>query len=122
MVEDVIYIGDLDLIAYTTIEPRSSGIYISHSVPVNIEGAGLLPSPTAASVGGVTGDDTGGISIQRYEMLAILQAHKNYDPPTILYVPASGVIVSGEKSLAQDAPTHGQMSDLAKQPGTHPTR
>lgn len=60
--------------------------------------------------------------MQRYQLLAILQAHKNYDPPTILYVPESGCIVSGEKSVAASQIQHGQASDLAKQPGTHPTR
>lgn len=54
--EDLVYIGDLDIVAYTTLEPKSSAIYISHSQPVNLEGAGLLPSPTAASVGGGSGD------------------------------------------------------------------
>ena len=34
-----------------------------------------------------------------FPVLAHLKGHKNADPPSIMYVPESGCLVTGEKSL-----------------------
>lgn len=81
----MIYIDDFDIIVYTTVFPKSSNIYISHSIPQrNNENTGA--------------DQKQNEETTRYKFLATLKGHKNSCPPTICYVEETGCIISGEKN------------------------
>jgi hypothetical protein len=94
VVEDLLYIDDLDLLIYTTIAPKTSTIYVSMTRKNQIkqklsEGKGGLEVKSEAQ------DD----NESDYPVIAYLRGHKNQDPPAILYVPESGCLLSGEKYL-----------------------
>ena len=86
VIEDMIYIDDFDIVAYTTVFPKSSNIYISHTVP-------MQGRPQAERAG--TKVETQ--EILKYQFLATLKGHVNNSPPTIYYVDETCCLISGEK-------------------------
>jgi WD40 repeat protein len=81
IVESVIYIDDFDLMAYTTLLPRTSTIFVSST---NKKKGSKDPS----------GDSR---AIFSNKLLARLQGHRSTCPPTIYYAVESGCLISADK-------------------------
>eukprot|EP01022_Parablepharisma_sp_SALTPOND_P011293 TRINITY_DN146_c0_g1_i1.p2 TRINITY_DN146_c0_g1~~TRINITY_DN146_c0_g1_i1.p2 ORF type:complete len:1216 (-),score=156.01 TRINITY_DN146_c0_g1_i1:15438-19085(-) len=87
VVEDLVYLDDFDIILYTTVFPKSSNIYVSHTVP-------MKPAEE------VQKDDEAvekSEPMLTYKLLATLKGHSNTSPPTIHYVDETCCLISGEK-------------------------
>ena len=76
VVEDLVYIDDLDFLIYTTLTPRSSSIFITQTRIDSTE-EGL-----DQTLENIQENDMPNF----YPMLAWLKGHKNSDPPSIHYV------------------------------------
>ncbi|EGR33535.1 hypothetical protein IMG5_049950 [Ichthyophthirius multifiliis] len=83
IIESVIYIDDFNLIIYTTICPRSSIICVSRTSKVKKN----------------SGDIINNTDIFTCKILAKLKGHSSCNPPSIFFVPNSGCLISGEKTL-----------------------
>ena len=128
VVEDVIYLDDFDVVVYTTILPKSSNIYISHTIPLHVHSQ----APRTSSI--LTGKQNDSHPEQaieelaqevlKYQFLATLKGHKNGYPPTICYVEETGCLLSGEKN-EKEISTTGQLATEAQKsrlyaPNVHP--
>ena len=125
IVEDLVYIDDLDLLVYTTILPKTGTIYITHTVSQaaasrcrkHKKGDSPLNPPVKPIA----------VEAEKYKLLAILNGHRNYYPPSLLYVGESGCLVSGEKRerdflhMERMGADPTQTSHLYKE-GMHPTK
>ena len=106
VIEDLIYLHDFDIVIYTTTFPKSSNIYVTHTVPLHVHsGAPHPPSLFARKPGG----DEHAVEemteeVMNYKFLATLKGHKNSSPPTIYYVEETGCLLSGEKEDNELAP------------------
>jgi hypothetical protein len=107
VVEDLVYIDDLEIIIYTTISPKTSTIFVSHtkkqsSQSQEVEIVTLSNISQKVKQGQEEKKDEQSELLQnRYELLGKLRGHRNSDPPTICYVAQSGCLVSGEKHLSE---------------------
>lgn len=105
--EDLVYIDDLEIIIYTTISPKSSTIFVTHTKKATSQPKELevitLSSITKKNPGqpSAQGNEDQELMQNRFELLARLRGHRNQDPPTICYVAQSGCLVSGEKHLSE---------------------
>jgi len=112
VVEDLIYIDDLELLVYTTIAPKTSTVFVNS----------VRKAPAAASSSnveiltldkvGTSGDEDqeaarasepSSLVTNYYQLLAKLKGHKNADPPSLCYVPQSCCLITGEKHLDEQA-------------------
>ena len=95
--EDVIYLADLDIIIYTTAMPKSSTIYLTHT---KADYQKTSMDPLTKNLGkerAQEGEGKRGEDSESFKLLATLRGHKNYYPPSIVYVEESGCLISGEK-------------------------
>ena len=81
VIEDLIYIDNFDIIIYTTILPKSSNIYVSHTISLS---QGKQEESKLESA-------------LKYKLLATLEGHTNSDPPIIYYVADTCCLISGQK-------------------------
>lgn len=130
VVEDVIYIDDLEILIYTTVAPQTSQIFIT-SVKKSQGGAGAqkgkeekvvtLDALSKVPAKALTEDDQSlaqalnpegekddkkeaqGVQLNYYHLLAKLKGHKNSDAPSICYVPQSCCLISGEKHMDESS-------------------
>ena len=118
VVEDLIFIDDLEMLIYSTVSPKTSTIFVTslqkHKVDFrskqkqeNVQYVDL------ADVGSKNYEELQQLKIQRevaktqendvmtnhYKLIAKLRGHKNSDPPSICYIPQSNCLVSAEKSF-----------------------
>ncbi len=105
VVEDLVYIDDLELIIYTTIFPKSSTIFVTHTKKQastdSSQAKSVFTLENLSKKKEASEEGEQEIIQNRYELLARLRGHRNSDPPTICYVAQSGCLVSGEKHLAE---------------------
>jgi len=85
VVEEIIYVDDFDFVLYTTTLPKSSNIYVSHTVPFKSE---VIPNSE---------DSNKNESILRYKLLATLKGHTNNSPPVMCYIEETCCLLTGEK-------------------------
>jgi hypothetical protein len=106
VVEDLIFIDDLEIIIYTTVRPRTSTIFITSMCkspkpqakdssslqivelakldPDNVHES-ILQSKMAALENGKQADDT--VVQASYPLIARLRGHKNDGAPSVCYIP-----------------------------------
>ncbi len=108
----MVYIDDFDIVVYTTVFPKSSNIYISHTVPMQGPEIILRPktetpnkSPSSPRTGQSQSQE-----VLKYQFLATLKGHVNNSPPTIYYVDETCCLISGEKDEADQ-----QLEEMAAQ-------
>jgi len=127
VLEDVIFLYDFDIVIYTTTIPKSSNIYISHTVPLHAEKSKNnmnLFSPNKGKKGENAIEEMTE-EVLKYKFLATLKGHKNSSPPSIHYVEETGCLISGEKD--EKELMIGNKAELAKsqekfyKPSSHPT-
>jgi len=113
VVEDLIYIDDLEILVYTTIAPKTSTVFINtvKKAPTSASKSEVevvtLDKVGASAAGGEeagSADAPASLAANYYQLIAKLKGHKNYDPPSMCYVPQSCCLVTGEKRL--DEPTY----------------
>ena len=90
VVEDLVYIDDLEILIYTTILPKTSTIFVTHTKKMSQAAAnqgkhGVLTLHSLAQKNEEYSEQQEVIQ-NRYELLAKLRGHRNSDPPTICYV------------------------------------
>lgn len=92
LIENVIYITSLDIIIFTTTNPKTSTIYLAQ-----------LKEKTTKKT------SKEGSLLEQYQcnLMARLEGHKSGEPPTIYYAKESGCLISGEKYPSK-APTLNQ--------------
>jgi len=71
VIEDLVFIDDLEIIIYTTVKPRTSTIFITSFCK-------QTPNKEARP------DDE---QLSKFQLIAKLKGHKNHDAPSICYVP-----------------------------------
>jgi hypothetical protein len=116
VVEDLIYIDDLEILIYTTLVPKTSTVWIT-SCKKSTSSGSTKSGPQIVTLQTVgepdkTSDvaapaDQSSLVANAYQLLAKLKGHKNADPPSICYVPHSCCLITGEKELREqeyDAP------------------
>ncbi len=91
IIEDLVYIDDLDFLCYTTLTPKSSTISVTQT---------WIDSPEANLEQTIEHKDENDIP-NFYPVIAHLKGHKNGDPPVIHYVFQSGCLISGEKNMRE---------------------
>lgn len=112
VVEDLIYIDDLEILIYTTIAPKTSSVFIN-SVK-KAKGSASKSDVEVVTLDKVGGDENGASEAPQadqqaslvtnyYPLIAKLKGHKNSDPPSICYVPQSCCLITGEKHLDEQA-------------------
>lgn len=117
VVEDLIYIDDLEILIYTTVAPKTSTVFISSVKKATAAAGAGVEVVTLAEVGQEEDPDQEAPAAEKqaslltnyYQLLAKLKGHKNSDPPTLCYVPQSCCLVTGEKHLDEQtyAPPKG---------------
>ena len=115
MIEDLIYLDDLEIIIYTTICPKTSTIFVTHTKKQEKQDGnqGKVEIVTLSNLNQKTADKEANgektdVIHNYYQLLAKLRGHKNSDPPTLYYVPSSGCLISGEKFLSEQAYKSGK--------------
>jgi hypothetical protein len=113
VVEDLIYIDDLEILIYTTVAPKTSSIFINSvkKAPSGDKGAKVEVITLDKLNDDETRDQAAAAAEKQaslgganyYQLLAKLRGHRNSDPPTICYVPQSCCLISGEKHLDEGA-------------------
>lgn len=108
VVEDLIYIDDLEILIYTTIAPKTSTVFINTVKKAPAAAGHGVEVVTLAEVGakakqggGAASDKPGNLLTNYYQLIAKLKGHKNQDPPSLCYVPQSCCLVTGEKNLSE---------------------
>ena len=110
VVEDLIYIDDLEILIYTTIAPKTSSAFLTSvkKSPTTRKQEGDKNIIPLESVGKPKEGEDGEMAqaekpssliTNYYQLLAKLKGHKNSDPPSICYVPHSCCLITGEKHL-----------------------
>jgi len=133
VVEDLIFIDDLEIIIYTTIRPKTSSIFITsmckaqkqqqtYKVDSNqkqiIELKDLDSKNIAESLQKIQerrekeAKDLSQVTQQTYPLIAKLRGHKNSFAPSISYIAHSNCLVSAEKQETSNNP----LRDPSKQP------
>jgi hypothetical protein len=110
VVEDLIYVDDLEILIYTTVAPKTSAIFIT-SAKKSSSSSSSKPEVQVVTLGNVgqeaagdadeaaTAENQSSSTQNYYQLLARLKGHRNADPPSICYVPHSCCLVSAEKHL-----------------------
>ena len=91
VVEDLVYIDDLEILIYTTIMPKTSTIFVTHTkkkadTDSGQEKKAIFTLENFSKGGPSKSEQDQEIVQNRYDMLARLRGHRNTDPPTICYV------------------------------------
>jgi hypothetical protein len=120
VVEDLIYVDDLEVLIYTTVAPRSSAAFITSvkKAPTSSSTKAAAQVVNLGSIGQTQDGDKDAVEQQEpqaslisnyYQLLAKLKGHRNADPPSICYVPHSCCLITGEKHLdeLEHAPPKG---------------
>lgn len=87
IIENILYINSIEVIVYTTVNPKTSDVFVS---TINNKG-GEAEQGTKSSNSSL---------LEQFEctLVARLTGHSpSTDPPTILYVPCSGCLIAGTK-------------------------
>jgi hypothetical protein len=127
VVEDLIYIDDLQVIIYSTVSPRTSTLWVTSLAKTEAKASKSeqeekekkLQKPIL--LGDLTqksrteelkelaelkkikrkkkkeAEKAEQLVTNHYALLAKLVGHKNADPPSMLYIPESGCLITGEK-------------------------
>jgi hypothetical protein len=113
VVEDLIYIDDLEILIYTTVAPKTSSVFINSvkkapgadakGEQVEVITLDKLGENEGREQAAAAAEKQASLGANYYQLLAKLRGHKNSDPPTICYVSQSCCLVSGEKHLDEGA-------------------
>ena len=137
MVEDLIFIDDLEIIIYTTVRPKTSTIFVTSMTKAlkpqkrddeanNVVDLKMIdplhPEDAIANVkmaNQKAKQKEAEVAVQSYPLIARLRGHKNDGAASIAYIPQSNCLVSAEKHVrgANDS-TERQASDPTKPPKT----
>jgi hypothetical protein len=116
VVEDLVYIDDLEVLIYTTILPKTSTIFVTHTkkLSTNQQRKTSVVTLESAKASNKNEEESQEVVQNKYELLSKLRGHRNSDPPTICYVAQSGCLVSGEKHLNEKMyqPSRGSMPQI----------
>ena len=110
VVEDLIYIDDLEILIYTTLVPNTSTVWITNCQKASPSSSSKSGPQvlTLSSVGEpdkskeeAAAPEQSSLVANAYQLLAKLKGHKNSAPPSICYVPHSCCLITGEKELQE---------------------
>jgi len=103
VVEDLLYIDDLEILIYTLVAPQTSTVFITHTqkekqpqAPQPLKFKQLSQLEQAPASEGQTN-----LQPNHFQLLARLRGHRNNCPPTIAYIPQSGCLITGEKHFKE---------------------
>jgi hypothetical protein len=116
VVEDLIFVDDLEVLIYTTVSPRTSTIFATSLQKNRVEETGQNPCDDEKPVEFVSPDAIVArekeakepekerrkavqqdLLTNHYKLLARFKGHQNKDPPSICFIPQSNCLVSAEK-------------------------
>ena len=141
VVEDLIFIDDLEILIYTTVSPRTSTIFATSLQKSRVEEPGQNPCDEEKTVEFVSPD----VIVERekqakepeqerkkpaqqdlltnhYKLLAKFKGHQNKDAPSICFIPQSNCLVSAEKvSENENSRARQRRTGTATDPDTAPT-
>ena len=87
IIENILYINSIEVIVYTTVNPKTSDVFVSMINNKGVEGESSKKASNSSL-------------LEQFEctLVARLVGHApSTDPPTILYVPCSGCLIAGTK-------------------------
>lgn len=112
VVEDLIFIDDLEIIIYTTVRPKSSTIFVTSmcksqkSVEPTSQGTKVIELSNLnediindASVAPAAQIVSTELTQTTYPLIAKLRGHKNDGAPSICYITHSNCLISAEKHV-----------------------
>ncbi len=127
VIEDLIYLYDFDIVIYTTAFPKSSNIYVTHTVPLHVHSGPPRPASLFSRKPGNEEHTMEEMTeeVMNYKFLATLKGHKNSSPPTLCYVEETSCLLSGEKE--DNEPAHASFYATTSEqklyePNVHPSR
>ena len=99
VIENVVYIDSIDVIAYTTVCPKTSMIFVAKLSDQKQKMSKKARNRAKNAKTAKNARNQAASLLEEYEcsLLARLVGHHSGEPPTFIYVPESGCIVSGEK-------------------------
>lgn len=112
VVEDLLYIDDLEILIYTTVAPKTSTVFINSvrkarssasASGVEVVTLDKVGGHESAEPAGPQADKQASLAANYYQLLAKLKGHRNSDPPSLCYVPQSCCLITGEKHLDERA-------------------
>ena len=140
VVEDLIFIDDLEILIYSTVSPKTSNIFVTSLQKtaaaettddsqdnVRVIDLADLGSKNLAQLQEQRIEDEAKKNLQKdlltnhYQLIAKFRGHKNSDPPSICYIPQSNCLVSAEKNFENEALRGGEGANTADDPEVAPT-
>ena len=141
VVEDLVYIDDLQILIYTTIAPKTSQIFITslNKVPAKGADGGAPAGVEVVTLADLTAASKAkkarmaarmeqeakmaeaSVLTNHYQLIAKLRGHKNNDPPSMCYIAQSNCLVSAEKSYETDKLVNNAAAMRGDDPDTAPS-